>query len=74
MASHDFKTTQDFLDSYLNFRRFCTTQYLEPDGVPYMDGKIYESSFTRTWNHAIWVTEEEVMVETMTEGQSARKG
>ena len=47
--------------------------YFEPGGVPYMDGKIYESSFTRTWNHAIWTTEEEFMVETMTEGQSGRK-
>ena len=49
-------------------------QYFELDGVSYMDGKIFESSFTRTWNHAIWVNEEKVMVETMTEGQSARKG
>ena len=49
-------------------------QYFEPVGEPYIDGKIFESSFTRTWNHAIWINEEEVMVETMTEGQSARKG
>ncbi len=72
-SSHDFKATQDFLLLYLNFRQFCTMLYFEPDGVPYMDRKIYESSFTRTWNLAISITEEEVMVETMTEGQSGRK-
>ena len=38
-----------------------------------MDGKIYESSFTRIWNHVIWVNEEEVIIETKSEGQSGRK-
>ena len=50
-----------------------TTQFLELIFVPYMDLNIYESSFTRTWNHINWVIEEKVMPDGVTEGQSAQK-
>ena len=73
ILSHDFNATQNSQLLSINFRNFCTVQYLEPGGVPYMDRKICESSFTRTWNHAIWIIKEEVIVETMTESQSGRK-
>ena len=51
----------------------CTTKYLADEGVSYIDGKLYESSFTRTWNHINWVNEEKVMLDGVTKGQSARE-
>ena len=38
-----------------------------------MDGKLYESSFTRTWNYKNWIIEERVMPDGVTKGQSAEK-
>ena len=38
-----------------------------------MDGKLYESSFTRNWNHINWNIEERFMPDGVTKGQSAEK-
>ena len=51
----------------------CTIRFLADAGVPYMDQKLYESSFTRSWNHLNWFNEERVMPVGVTESQSAQK-
>ena len=51
----------------------CTIQFLADVGVPYMDQKLYESSFTRSWNHLNWFIEERDMHVGVTKGHSARE-
>lgn len=56
-----------------DFRSLYLTQYWELENVPYMDTKVYESNFLRTWNHINRSTMEGDMPELLKKGQSAEK-
>ena len=38
-----------------------------------MDLNLCESTFTKSWNHLNWVNEEKVMLDEVTQGQTAEK-
>ncbi len=56
-----------------NFQNFCRMQFFELEGVPHIDGKLYESTFIWLWNRINQSRIERDMSWRTKRGQSAQK-